>query len=230
LFANWHPVIHFEQDAFARGDQLLKPRAPKYAVIDAANILPWSWSGINLSKESQGPEKATDSIQRRVIDTITLGAWDVAYSVVFDDDNSGEAADVIGIVATDEELKIDLFHCKFTKETPGERIKDLYEVCGQAQRSIKWRENPMRLLVHMDKREKAKQKSMKITRFERGSLKLLAEIRNKVRVLRPKFRVFIVQPGLSKARVTDDQKQLLGSTELYLNETFGIPLRIISSE
>jgi len=39
----------------------------------------------------------------------------------------------------------------------------------------------------------------------------------------------IVQPGISKANITDDQRELLGTTELYLHETRSIPFQVISS-
>jgi hypothetical protein len=47
--------------------------------------------------------------------------------------------------------------------------------------------------------------------------------------LTPEFRIFIVQPGLSKGRAGEDQLALLAVTELYLQETYAIPLGVIAS-
>jgi hypothetical protein len=78
-------------------------------------------------------------------------------------------------------------------------------------------------------REKNRMKKTGVSRFERGDFKELQEIRAQARSLLPEFRIFIVQPGLSKGKLTDDQRELLASTELYLYETFGIVFRVIAS-
>lgn len=229
LFARWHPVVRFEQDAFSRGDQLLRPRQRKLTIFDTNRIVVLDWASIDLTKESQGLEKAPDSIQRHVISHITSSEWPSNYSIVFDDDAPGEAADIVALSIQSTDLCVDLFHCKFSKAKTGKRVKDLYEVCGQAQKSIKWRENPARLLSHMLKRETSRLKRWNVTRFEQGDAKGLQEIRYQVRTLRPVFRVFVVQPGVSKSGVTDDQKELLASTQLYLSETVGIEFNVICS-
>src|ERR1700676_3368013 len=53
----------------------------------------------------------------------------------------------------------------------------------------------------------------------RAIFKQLVGIRGEARALVPEFRIFIVQPGVSKAAITDDQRELLSTTELYLHET-----------
>ena len=68
-----------------------------------------------------------------------------------------------------------------------------------------------------------------ISRFERGSLQLLDELRRRSRVLTPKFEIFIIQPGLLTTRVDGQILDLLGATELYLTETFAVPLTVIAS-
>jgi hypothetical protein len=54
-------------------------------------------------------------------------------------------------------------------------------------------------------------------------------IREKVNSQRVHLRVFIVQPGLSKAEATQQQLELLAVTEKYLLETFAVPLGIVCS-
>ena len=136
----------------------------------------------------------------------------------------------MGLVIREDKLIVDLFHCKHTKAKPGNRIKDLYEVCGQAQWSIKWRDDIDRFLLHLLNREKRRMKKYGVSRFERGDFKQLVGIRGAARALTPEFRIFIVQPGISKAGVTDDQRELLSTTELYLHETRSIKFRVIASE
>jgi hypothetical protein len=45
-----------------------------------------------------------------------------------------------------------------------------------------------------------------------------------------RLRVFIVQPGLSVAEVSQEQLELLAVTESYLKQTFAVPLEIVASE
>lgn len=40
------------------------------------------------------------------------------------------------------------------------------------------------------------------------------------------LRVFIVQPGISKARAAEHQLALLGVTEKFLMETYQVPLHV----
>lgn len=116
-------------------------------------IIDWDWSSTNIRAESQGVEKRSDSVQRRVIDYL-LSDGNV-YDLVFDDDGKGEIADVVTLRVTDSLVQVTLYHCKFSStDTPGARLGDLYEVRGQAQKSARWRDRPNRMFTHMLKREK----------------------------------------------------------------------------
>lgn len=221
-FAEAHPIIRYEKDCFSKGDQLMRPRRSREYPFDAEKIVIWNWSGVDPKKESQTTQKLGDSIQRRTIENILAAEWAPQYEILFDDDASGEAADVVGIARLNGTLKVDLFHCKYTKSVSGKRIKDLYEVCGQAQRSRKWRDDVDRLFTHLMNREKSRLAGTGATRFEKGDFKLLQTVRFEARSLIPEFRVFIVQPGLSKSGVSSDQREVLGGTKIYLRETVGI--------
>jgi hypothetical protein len=229
-FANAHPLIRYEKDCFSRGDQLLRPRNRTLYIFNPDRILTWNWKGVDLKKESQTVAKYPDSIQRRTIDVISSSAWDRMYQIIFDDDAPGEAADVIGIAASGGKLMLDLFHCKFSGGDAGRRVKDLYEVCGQAQRSIKWRADIDRLLMHMVNREKYRMRKQGVSRLERGTFKMLQELRGEARALMPEARIFVVQPGLSKAKVSDDQRELLSTTDVYLHETLSIHFGVIAND
>jgi hypothetical protein len=78
-------------------------------------------------------------------------------------------------------------------------------------------------------REKSRLKKTGVSRFEKGNYKLLETIRFDARSLGPEFRAFIAQPGLSKAAVTPDQCEVLGTAKLYLNETIGMKFTAIGA-
>jgi hypothetical protein len=153
------------------------------------------------------------------------------YGVIFDDDDTHEAADVVAMAQTEHDLVVHLFHCKYSqKSTPGGRVKDLYEVCGQAQKSVQWRAHVDGLLKHLIQRDIDRVNRKSVSRFEVGSRKTVAYASRKLRRLQPRFAVFIVQPGLSRSEASSQQLALLGTTKLYLTETSQIPLTVIGSK
>ena len=227
------PVIWFADGSSLEGNQHV-PLKVDYAPYDADKIQAWDWTGVNLRKESQGIDKAPDSVQARVIRELMTRSYDL----IFDDDSSGEAADVIaarveGSIASPLRIEVELYHCKFAHgDTAGQRIIDLYEVCGQAQKCIHWAASPAKrtdLFTHLLRREERRQETTASSRYERGTGELLQTIREISHLCPVLLRVFIVQPGLSKANATRDQLELLSVTENHLLETYQLPFGVIAS-
>ena len=65
--------------------------------------------------------------------------------------------------------------------------------------------------------------------MEKGDLQHLRILARRAPRLKPEFKIFVVQPGLSKAKAGIDELELLGATELHLQETYRIPLTVIAS-
>jgi hypothetical protein len=127
-------------------------------------------------------------------------------------------------------VQVTLHHCKYSSAaTSGARVKDLYEVCGQAQKSGRWRDRPGRMLAHMLKREKLRLDKGQSSRFEEGTAAFLKKLKASWQDYRYEFNVWIVQPGLSRAAITEQGLHLLAGVETYLLETRAIKLRIIGS-
>lgn len=231
-FTREPPTIRFADGSFLEGSWFLQPSADCRIPFDKNRISVWDWSGTDLSKESQTTAKLQDSIQYRVINEAKQGNFGHQYDVIIDDDGSGEVADVVAIAITkDERLIFDLFHCKYSKgPSPGARIGDLYEVCGQAQKSVTWKSKVDRMLTRLGKRDDRRTQQTGISRFEIGVPAKLPEIRKMSRYLTSEFRIFVVQPGLSRAQATEQQLELLAVTALYLKETFAVSLSIVGSD
>lgn len=194
----------------------------------ADRIEPWDWSKTNIRAEAQGLEKRADSVQRHVIDMLLADSE--AYDLVFDDDGAGEIADVVTFRVTEGLVQVTLHHCKYSSaDAPGARIKDLYEVCGQAQKSARWRDRPNRMFTHMLKREKLRLDKGQSSRFEHGTAAFLKKLKASWQDYRYEFDVRIVQPGLSRAAVTEEGLHLLASVETYLLETRAMHLKVIAS-
>ncbi len=190
------------------------------------NIDVWDWTGTNIRAESQGVKKNPQAIQYRVIAEMKKRQ----FTVIFDDDASGEAADVVGVMEHEDRIEVEFWHCKFAlDDKPGSRIKELYELCGQAQKSVRWREKPRGLFTHLMRREPLQFKGDSITQYELGGKSDLLRVRERVEVQPMHLRVFVVQPGLSKVEASQEQLELLAVTENYLLETFAVPLKVVAS-
>lgn len=219
------PMIWLANGASLEGCNLteLKQTNPPY---DPAKIQVWDWTGTDIRKESQGLTKETDSIQSRAISEIKQQGYDI----VFDDDGAGEIADIVAIKDEGERIKISFTHCKYSSQTtPGGRIEDLYTVCGQAQKSVHWRETPDDIFRRMQKREPKNHSGQSASRFEVGDRELLRKIQMKARNHPVDIDVSIVQPGVSKSSISQDQLQLLSVTENYLMQTYQLPFKVIIS-
>ena len=228
------PVMWFSDGSLLEGNQYVELKTA-HLPYDAAKIQAWDWTGVDIRKESQGEEKEPDSVQARVIRE--LGTHD--YHMIVDDDGKGEAADIVAIRLVGEMtapsgIDVEFYHCKYSQEaTPGQRINDLYEVCGQAQKSISWMSSPEKrtdLFTHLLRREARRQEAGGSSRYEIGDGELLQTIREMSRLCPVSLKICIVQPGVSKANATRDQLELLSVTENHLMETFQLSFGVIASE
>jgi superfamily II DNA or RNA helicase len=228
------PKIWFIDGSSLEGNEYIEPRVPP-PPFRLEDIRVWDWAGIDITKESQGDQREQDSVQARVIQVLS----EDNYQVIFDDDSSGEIADVLAIrvvggLDAPTAIEIDLYHCKFSHgAAAGARVADLYELCGQAQKCIWWAASPLKktdLFSHLMRRESLRTAQHRPTRIQRGSMDLLQTLREMSRVYPVSFTVNIVQPGLSRTAASRDQLQLLGVTANHLTETYQLPFHVIGND
>ncbi len=184
------------------------------------------WSGIDIKSESMGKGRIKNTVQYRSFERIRDD-----YDVIINDDGSGEAADLVALKLTDDAIQMELVHCKFSaSESPGARVKDFYEVCGQAQRSIRWKHQGfMALYKRLTHRESLWRKTSS-TRFLKGTIGELTDIKNHSRRCKIELKVTIIQPGLSAEKVNPEILKLLGSTAQYIKKTTQANLNVVVSE
>lgn len=207
-----------------------KPRSKSSLSNEILVPIEWEKYGTDIRKESQGIVKNKTSIQyvtiNKLIDTNEL--------IIFDDDGSGEIADIVTISTNEVErtILINLYHCKYSHgDEPGARVSDLYEVCGQAEKSIIWKDNLLDLLDRMIKRESIRISKRQSSRFEKGNINDCQTIKSMIKDgFSTNMIINIVQPGVSISRLSTEMKQLLLSTEYYLKETYNIPLNCYLSK
>jgi len=186
----------------------------------------WNWDGIPLNQESMGKAQARDTIQYHTFEQIQD-----EYPLIFNDDGAGEAGDLVAFKdVSDTEICLTLVHCK---NAVGGRISsnidNFYTVCGQAQKSIAVKHGGLKKLS-LDLRRRHEKWSLDgSSRLLKGDLKTLAYFVDKSRKARLRFEVVIVQPGISRSKLTPDIAKLLGTTELFLKRTTEADFRVVGS-
>jgi hypothetical protein len=221
-------IMLFEQDAVVVPPALmLRPDRdlPPFATEDLKAL---DWTGTDITKESQGPSRMSDSIQSYMIQRVLQSAtWDV----VLDDDNSGEIADIVALRIDGDQLRVLLVHCKFSsKPKLGSRVEELYEVCGQAQKSIRWRHFVDDMFLRLIRRERHRNQTYSYSGFERGTGDDLYRLHDESRLLKPIFTIAIAQPGLSKAVARPPVLHLLASTETYIREVAAADFQVFCNK
>ena len=223
------PVIYFADGSFLVYAELFRPTLEGGA-FNAERINVLDWTGVDLARESQSETKDAASIQYRLIRHLTREGCERVYDVIFDDDGPGEAADVVAMKLEGDRLLIDLFHCKYAHAgEPAARIDDLYEVCGQAQKNGFWKMDVEKLFRHLRQREAKRLGRGAVSRLEVGDLAKLRELEHRAASKMVDMSVWVVQPGLAKAQASAAQRELLGVTELFLKEAYGIDFNVLAS-
>ena len=229
-FAHWltahPPTLVLSNDTIVlNGRQVLRARATPAFDRDKLVCLPWT--GVNRRVESQGRDRKPDSIQHYVSKYVQAH---MTFDVLVDDDGAGEIADLVGLRVSDRELLVTLIHCKYSSSaTPGARVGDLYEVSGQAVRSIGRRRRTPLMLSLLAQRAGRKQERG-FQPFEVGDEAALLTVCEKAAQLRPRFEVIVAQPGLSKTQVRDDQLPVLAGVANYLHHTAGAKLTVLVAD
>ena len=185
--------------------------------IDREQLHVWDWTGVDITREvSAGPlgMSVHDHVKARL-----AGEDD---EVVFSDHGSGEIADFVALRREAETLTFTLYHCKGSEEAfPGARVIDVYEVCGQAQKSVVWRRLDLirrRLDPRLDQ-----------LAFVRGTAEQLSALLTQAEALRQLFQIVVVQPGISAGGITTPLLENLGATSAHLTRAGFQRLRVAVS-
>jgi superfamily II DNA or RNA helicase len=180
-------------------------------------IVDWAATGVDIRKEKPdgtGGRSIFEWLQERLV------ASDAA--VVFCDDGPGEIADFISIAQTDDGPRVAMFHCKASgSDQPGNRVADLYEVCGQAVKSSVWF-RPEQLLARLKHRTTRPRVRGYVKGDQTEASRILAQpVRQQAQ-----FSIYVVQPGVMRDNRSGDLSNLLAATSLYLIqggiEVFGV--------
>jgi hypothetical protein len=198
----------------------------KVTEFPATDLESWSFEGIDIQTESMGMENIPTTVQY-----FTYQEIEDQYDIIVNDDGSGEAADLIGLrKSEDGSIELCLIHCKFSGSSEaGSRKSDFYTVCGQCHSSVRWKHRGLGNLVTRILRRNKAWRDKGHSRILKGSEKDLDRLKKMARTCPLRLSVMLVQPGLSKEKVSSDVLHMLGSTEHYLRKTADAELRVICS-
>ncbi|ACY82883.1 putative helicase [Edwardsiella piscicida] len=186
--------------------------------IPSERITTLEWDDVNYTVESlyKGDKIRNNSIQEYMMIHLKKNG----ARIIFNDDNAGESSDIVAIFVEDDLIRFEMIHCKYSKETSGARLSDLYEVCGQAVVSLRYKWKPEELLKHMERRNGMG--ILKNKRFYHGSPDDLENIRKALKYSNVEFEFSIAQPGVEKSKLSIDMRNFLGSiysTIIEMTET-----------
>jgi superfamily II DNA or RNA helicase len=226
-FQNYTPIIWFADGAQLLQNQYIKPRE-RAATIPLDKIISQAWPGVALNRESQGVAPyRQDSIQYYFINQLFED-----FELIYDGDGKGEIADIIGINDSTQQIDIHMFHLKYAKKgAVGNDIDNLFQVCGQAQKSINWKYRAGReFFEHLFRKITKTENGVSCSRLIKGTETQLETLLTAAKWTKTmKFHMYIVQPGFAKNNVSDDILLLLGNTYHYLHTVGNIELKVYSS-
>jgi hypothetical protein len=188
-------------------------------------IEPWDWGTTQIHSESMRAERNPDTVQG-----FTYSKIENDYTFIFNDDGAGEIADLVAIKESKDAIFVDLYHCKYCPgaDQPGARVSDVYEVCGQASRSVKWLHTEEKFFNRLLERYQYSL-SKGFDRILKGEPVDLELLRNKCHDHEMIFRFVIVQPAISAAKISADQLAVLGTSYSYIKSVSGSDVRVITN-
>jgi superfamily II DNA or RNA helicase len=223
------PEVWFADGSLLEGSSLSKMKED-IEPYQRERIITWNWEGVDLRKESQKVNpKVTNSIQYHCIEMLKRADYDIIY----DDDYSGEIADIITLKRCEDKILVELYHLKFAiNGVISTSVENLYEVCGQAQKSLHWKfKDGRELIEHLLRRKVKSLRGEQCPRLQKGTERELTELLDLAKYRFPlEFKIYIVQPSIPKSSASQEQLTLLGVTENYLKDKAQVELIVIGSD
>lgn len=221
------PVFFFADGSMLYANNLVRLRDDLIVPYKVGDLKDYDWAdaGVDIEVESMDWPPKRNSIQYYMWQQIIS-----VYDLIFDDDGSGEIADLIGVNSDADTIYVHLYHLKFAKTArTSASIDNFYTVCGQAEKSLKWCSKNRDIFKRMIKRATYTVKG--VHRILKGDMELLKQLDQDSYVgKKVNFHLHIVQPGLSKANTSEDIMHLLGVVQNYAYEVCNAGLTVHCSK
>lgn len=212
-YLNDYPLrFRTTDDVLIQGKEYYKGN-PDAILYDSENIVPIDWDeyGTDLSLEVEDQKKypGKKSIQKTLQEIIEETE---EYRYIIFDHASGEIADYITVEEQKNVFEITLYHVKkMSSKNFNTSVNDLYEVVGQAVKSLIWFKTKGILLKKVGDRRKSGH-----CQFLRGDYDdFVKELRNIDKQIIGK--IVVVQPSISKGNVLSNKiQEVLAAGNYYI--------------
>jgi len=224
-YLNHYPLAFYLED-FSRvdGATLYSNRQDPVALASKyLKNLNWVEGGIDITNECS--TKLNLPTPRSIHDFLGKQLIESEDQIIFYDHGTGEIADYITFNKVEKDmLKVCLFHCKKSGDSkPGNRVNDVYEVCGQVVKCLIWLKSREELLHQVLERH---QKGSVIIK---GSRNDILNILSDDTLRKMEIAIYIVQPGISTSVIESKISHILGSASDYIKRTCGAQMFLIGS-
>ncbi|GJE41131.1 DEAD/DEAH box helicase [Methylobacterium soli] len=200
MLDDWSRLCGEEHFASPRGDVI---------PFDASRIkaIDWIAEGIDINLEFAKDAAQPTSIQGYLTRALNVAEHDVVYW----DHGSGETADFVTIArTTDGGVGVTFYHCKGSSgSAAGNRVDDVYEVCGQAVKGIIWCDLE-RLIERLSARFARGTGMAQFIRGDEAAMRALSSARP------VRFEMVIVQPGISQKDLEQKLGEVLAAADAHL--------------
>lgn len=206
------------------GPSLLKASAEPLKPFDESQIENFDWvrANVDIQREFGAGRGGKISIHEGIERQLSASA----NAVVYYDHGSGEIADFVAIESMGDELTVRFYHCKGAgNAAPGHRVGDMYELAGQAVKSVIWTLK-QRIIGHIRRRFTHRKGSHK---FVKGDLNILEQLLNDTPAAKIHFEFIAVQPGLRKQGFPVELGNVLAAANDHIVRAGFSPLRVLAS-
>jgi superfamily II DNA or RNA helicase len=166
-------------------------------------VIDWVGAGVEITIEC-GPNSIQDHMKSYLVTP--------DHEVVLHDHGTGEIADFVTVGVLGDIVVVKLYHVKGSGgAAPGNRVDDVYEVCGQVVKSLIWLKSPQALLEKIRLRRQAGSAWIKgdDARFEQLFQRGKDEIGFQ-------FQIGLVQPGISKSDIEPKLGEVIAAARTYI--------------
>ncbi|MBO0996776.1 DEAD/DEAH box helicase family protein [Bacillus sp. SD075] len=188
---------------------------PNAIVFSNENILPIDWKGkygTDITVEFNDDSSSVKSIQSSLKEILEENT---KFKYIIYDHSTGEIADYITVSECENEYEITLFHVKkMSAANYNSSMNDVYEVAGQAVKSIIWLKNKSALLKKVSERRRSSH-----CNFIRGEYEAFRrDIKNEDKMI--KGKIVIVQPSISKnTDMPEKIQEVLAAARYYISNS-----------
>ncbi|MFN7249557.1 MAG: DEAD/DEAH box helicase [Anaerobacillus sp.] len=190
---------------------------PNAIVFSNENIIPIDWIGkyqTDVMVEYNEASSTVKSIQTSLREILEEKEnTDIKYIIY--DHSTGEIADYITVSEYENEYEITFYHVKkMSAAKYNSSMSDIYEVAGQAVKSIIWLKNKSAILKKVSERRRSNH-----CRFIRGEYdSFKRDIKNENKTI--KGKIVIVQPSISKnTDMPEKIQEVLAAARYYIKNS-----------